>query len=74
MFESKKAKKQRQYIEGLTMLEDGIEVQLRQAEWHLGFNDLTEEEKIRWETLKKHCEYVLNEIKDIWDGKKHYHC
>ena len=67
-----KRKKQRQYIEGLSMLEDGIKVQLSQAEWHLGFNDLTEEEKIRWEALKKHCEYVLQEIKDIWDGKLHY--
>lgn len=71
MFETKK-NKQRQYIEGLAMLEDAIEVQLKQARWHLGFNDLTEEEKIRLETLKNHCEYVLKEIKDIWDGKLHY--
>ena len=68
----KKIKRRRQCIEGLAILEDGIKIGLNQAEWHLGFNDLTEEEKIRYETIKRHCEYLLNEIKDIWDGKLHY--
>ena len=67
-----KRKKQRQYIEGLAMLEDGLRVQLRQAEWRLGFKDLAEEDRIRCETLKKHCEYILEEIDNIWDGKLHY--
>lgn len=70
MFESKKRKKQRQFIEGLKLLEDAMEVQLEQARWWLGHNDLTEEQKIRWGTYQSHCKYVLKEIKDIWDGKK----
>lgn len=72
MFETKKRKKQRQYIEGLKMLEDAMEVQLEQARWWLGHNDLTEEDKIRWGVYQRHCEYVLKEIKEIWDGKLHY--
>lgn len=72
MFNFKKRKQQRQYIEGLSLLESGLKVQLEQAKWHLGFDDLTKEEQTRWETLKKHCEYVLNEINDIWSGKLHY--
>ena len=67
-----KLKKYRQWAEGLSMLEDGIEVQLRQAEYRLQRNDLSEEEIIRLETLKKHCEYVKEQIKDIWEGKLHY--
>lgn len=67
-----KFKKYKQWAEGLTMLEDGIMVQLRQAEYRLQSNDLSQEERIRLETLKKHCEYVKEQIKDIWDGKLHY--
>ena len=67
-----KFKKYRQWAEGLAMLFDGIMVQLRQAEYRLQSNDLSQEERIRLETLKKHCEYVKEQIKDIWDGKLHY--
>lgn len=72
MFGFVKRKKQRQYIEGLSMLEDGIKVQLRQAEYRLQNKDLSEKEKITLETLRKHCQYVLEQINDIWDGKLHY--
>ena len=72
MFGFKKRKKQRQYIEGLAMLEDGINVQLRQAEYRLQRNGLSQEEEIILETLKKHCEYILEQINDIWNGKLHY--
>lgn len=67
-----KFKKYRQYAEGLSMLFDGIVVQLRQATYRLQNKDLSEEEKIRLETLKKHCEYVKEQIEDIWEGKLHY--
>jgi hypothetical protein len=67
-----KFKKYRQWAEGLAMLFDGIMVQLRQAEYRLQSNDLSQEERIRLETLKKHCEYVKEQIKDIWEGKLHY--
>ena len=67
-----KFKRYRQYVEGLSMLEDGIEVQLRQAEYRLQSNNLSQEEKIRLEALKKHSEYVLEQINDIWNGKLHY--
>lgn len=72
MFETKKRKKQRQYTEGLKMLEDAMKVQLEHARLWLSSNDLTEEEKIRWGTYQSHCKYVLKEIKEIWDGKLHY--
>ena len=65
-------KKEKQYIEGLAMLEDGINVQLRQAEYRLQNKDLSQEEKITLEVLKKHSEYVLEQISDIWSGKLHY--
>lgn len=67
-----KFKKYRQWAEGLSMLEDGIEVQLRQAEYRLQRDDLSEEEKVRLETLKKHSEYVLDQINEIWEGKLHF--
>ena len=67
-----KFKKYKQWAEGLAMLEDGIMVQLRQAEYRLQSNDLSQEERIRLETLKKHCEYVKEQIKDIWEGKLHF--
>lgn len=67
-----KFKRYRQYAEGLSMLEEGIEVQLRQAEYRLQRDDLSEEEKVRLETLKKHSEYVLDRINEIWEGKLHY--
>jgi len=67
-----KFKKYKQYTEGLSMLEDGIKVQLRQAEYRLQRDDLSEEEKVRLETLKKHSEYVLDQINEIWEGKLHY--
>ena len=72
MFGLKKRKQQRQYIEGLRLLEDGIKVQLRQTEYRLQRNDLSQEEKTTLETLKKHNEYILEQINDIWDGKLHY--
>lgn len=65
-------KQRRQYIEGLALLEDGIKVQLDCAEWHLAGQNLSEEEIIRYTTLKRHCEYVLKEINAIWEGKLHY--
>ena len=67
-----KFKRYKQYTEGLSMLEDGIKVQLRQAEYHLRRDDLSEEEKVRLETFKKHSEYVLDQINEIWEGKLHY--
>lgn len=67
-----KFKKYKQYTEGLSMLEDGIKVRLRQAEYRLQRDDLSEEEKVRLETLKKHSEYVLDQINEIWEGKLHY--
>lgn len=67
-----KFKRYKQYTEGLSMLEDGIKVQLRQAEYRLQRDDLSEEEKVRLETLKKHSEYVLDQINEIWEGKLHY--
>ena len=72
IFKFKKRKEQRQYIEGLEMLEDGINVQLRQAIYRLQRDDLTPNERVTLETLEKHCEYVLEQISDIWDGKLHY--
>ena len=73
MFGLKKRKRQRQYIiEGLSMLEDKLKVWLGQAEWHLGFDDLTEQERTMWETSKRYCNHLLQDIKDIWDGKLHY--
>lgn len=72
MFGLNKRKKQRQYIEGLTLLEEGIKVRLRQCEWRLGLKDLTEEERTRCEMMKKCWESVLKDISDIWDGKLHY--
>lgn len=67
-----KFKKYKQWAEGLTMLEDGIMVQLRQATYRLQSNDLSQEERIRLETLQKHCDYVKEQIEDIWAGKLHY--
>lgn len=72
MFGLKKRKQQRKYIEGLRLLEDGIKVQLRQTEYRLQRNDLSQKEKITLETLKKHNEYILEQINDIWDEKLHY--
>jgi hypothetical protein len=48
-------KKYRQWAEGLSMLEDGIEVQLRQAEYRLQRDDLSEEdlEKLESSALAK---------------------
>lgn len=67
-----KFKKYKQYTEGLSMLEDGIKVQLRQAEYRLQRDDLSNEERVRLETLKNHSEYVLEQINEIWEGKLHY--
>ena len=72
MFGFKKRKQQRQYIEGLSLFEDGIKVQLRQTEYRLQRNDLSQEEKTTLETLKKHNEYILEQINDIRNGKLHY--
>lgn len=67
-----KFKRYKQYTEGLSMLEDGIKVQLRQAEYRLQRDDLSNEERVRLKTLKKHSEYVLEQINEIWEGKLHY--
>lgn len=73
----KKYKRLKQISEGLALLEDGIRVQLEQANWHLNLSPedmakMSEYEKTHWTVYKKHSEYVLSQISDIWDGKLHY--
>ena len=65
-------KKDKQIVEGLEMLEDGIKVQLEHAESHLNNNSISDLQKQYWTGLRNHCDYVLIQIDKIKNGKLHY--
>lgn len=65
-------KKDRQIIEGLNMLEDGIRVQLEHAEGHLNNENTSDLSRQYWAGLRNNCNYVLSQIDKIKNGKLHY--
>ena len=58
--------------EGLYLIIDGLKVQKEQAEWHLGWSDLSKEARLQWETRKKVVDYWLSEAESAYVGDLHY--
>ena len=56
------------------MLIEGYRVKIRQANWHLGWKDLTDEESFRWDIIRKMAISCAKELSQLfgYEWKKEY--
>mgnify|MGYP003431150523 CR=1 FL=1 len=65
-------KKDRQIIEGLSILEAALEVRADYAEQNMDRADLTSEERAYYKAMYKQHTYMQDQIQDILNGKLHF--
>ena len=58
--------------QGLSMIHDGLLVQLEHAQWHLALPDLPEKDRQYWKVLQDVTKYWSEEAQKALNGQLHF--